>query len=148
MPNISKPARLKEIEGNPGKRTLNKQEPKPSAGPAAPTVMSPRAKTVWGRLVKAMPPGVFTSCDSNLLAAYCEAVAMHQIATAKLAKGPLEATGSMGQVKVSPWFSTQADAARLIVQLGAKLGLDPVSRQQINIDGGDKIDDEFGDLIH
>lgn len=147
MARIAKPQSIKEIEGNPGKRTLAK-EPKPLAGPAAPTVMSPRAKTVWGRLVKAMPPGVFTSCDSNLLAAYCEAVAMHQIATTKLIKGSHETVGSTGQIKVTPWFSAQSDAARLIVQLGAKLGLDPVSRQQINVDGGDKIDDEFGDLIH
>jgi P27 family predicted phage terminase small subunit len=148
MPNIAKPGKLKELSGNPGKRPVNKTEPKPSTGPAAPTVMSPRAKTVWAKLIKAMPPGVFTSCDSHLLAAYCEAAAMHQIATANLIKGPHEAKGSTGQTKLSPWFAAQADAARLIVQLGAKLGLDPVSRQHINAEGGDKIDDEFGDLIH
>lgn len=148
MPNIAKPTKLKEIAGNPGKRSLNKTEPKPSAGPSAPAGMSARAKTVWQKLAFAMPPGVFTACDSYLLAAYCEAVGTHSLATAKLTKGPHETTGSTGQVKLSPWFSAQSDAARLIVQLGAKLGLDPVSRQHINSDKGDQVDNEFGDLIH
>lgn len=148
MPNIAKPTKLKELSGNPGKRALNKREPKPSAGPSAPIGMTPRAKAVWSKLTFAMPLGVFTAVDSYVLAAYCEAVSAHQIATAKLVKGPHEITGSTGQVKISPWFAAQADAARLIVQLGAKLGLDPVSRQNINTDASGKVDDEFGDLIH
>lgn len=148
MARLAKPTALKELAGNPGKRAINKTEPKPKLGLAAPIGMTPRAKTVWAKLSTSMPLGVFTACDSFLLCAYCEAVSVHQTATAKITKGPAETTGSTGQVKVSPWFSTQADAARLIVQLGAKLGLDPVSRQNINSEDSGKVDDEFGDLIH
>lgn len=148
MARLAKPAALKEFDGNPGKRRLNKSEPKPKLGLTAPVGMTARAKTVWLKLSNSMPLGVFTACDTFLLAAYCEAVSVHQTATAKIVKGPAETTGSTGQVKVSPWFSTQADAARLIVQIGAKLGLDPVSRQHINTEDSGKVDDEFGDLIH
>jgi P27 family predicted phage terminase small subunit len=149
MPNIAKPAKVKELSGNPGKRALNKSEPKPTGLPSPPSVMTARAKTVWQRLVKSMPPGVYAATDSYQLAAYCEAVSVHQLATSKIAKGEVEVIGSTGQTKQSHWFGLQADAARLMSTLGAKLGLDPISRQQINsADTGSQVDDEFGDLIH
>lgn len=148
MPNIRKPTKIKELAGNPGKRTLNRAEPKPSGLPSPPTVMSKRGRTVWTRLVTAMPPGVFTATDSFVLAAYCEAAGTHQLATAKIAGGDVEIVGSTGQAKLSHWFGVQSDAARLLATLGAKLGLDPVSRQQINADNGSQGGDEFGDLIH
>lgn len=148
MPNIAKPTRVKELEGNPGKRKLNQSEPKPSGLPAPPTAMTPRAKTVWSRLIKAMPPGVYAATDSYTLAAYCEAVSNHQLATTKIAKGEHEVTGSTGQKKLSHWFAVQSDQARLMASLGARLGLDPVSRQQINVEGGSQVDDEFGDLLN
>jgi len=148
MPNIRKPTRVKELSGNPGKRTLNKVEPKPSGLPMPPSVMSNRAKTIWKRLILAMPPGVFASTDSFALAAYCEAVSTHQLATSKISGGDIEVTGSTGQTKISPWFAVQSDAARLMATLGAKLGLDPVSRQHLNADNGSQGGDEFGDLIH
>lgn len=148
MPAIRKPTAIKEIEGNPGKRALNKSEPKPSGLPSPPTAMSNRAKTVWKRLVVAMPPGVFAATDSYALAAYCEAASNHQLATAKIAGGEIETTGSTGQTKLSPWFAVQSDSARLMATLGAKLGLDPVSRQAINSDHKDQGSDEFGNLIN
>lgn len=143
----AKPTRMKELAGNPGKRPLNKSEPKTSSLPMAPSGMTARAKTAWAKIVHAMPPGVYTALDSNLLAAYCEAVSLHGQATAKLTKGPLEITGSTGQVKVTPWIGVQSEAARLIATLGAKLGLDPVSRQQINSEEGQAAD-EFDGLIN
>ena len=148
MPNIAKPLKVKELGGNPGKRKLNKAEPKPSGLPSPPTVMSARAKTVWGRLVLSMPPGVFAATDSYALAAYCEAVSNHQLATSRIARGEVEVEGSQGQKRLSHWFTVQSDAARLMATLGGKLGLDPVSRQQINANVEGQVDDEFGDLIH
>lgn len=94
--------------------------------------MSASAKTIWAKLVHAMPSGVFTAVDTYVLAAYCEAAARHQYAVKKLEKGPKEVTGSTGQIKLSPWYGEVSDSARLLVTLGSKLGLDPVSRQHIN----------------
>lgn len=136
------------MAGNPGKRKVNKAEPLIAGEPSPPTVMTPRAKTVWKRLVLAMPPGVYALTDSYVLAAYCEAVATHQLATDRITKGPHETTGSTGQTKLSHWFSVQADAARLIISLGAKLGLDPVSRQQLNSGNQAETDSEFDGLIN
>lgn len=148
MPAIRKPTAVKKLAGNPGKRALNKSEPKPSGLPTPPSAMSNRAKTVWKRLVVAMPPGVFAATDSYVLAAYCEAASNHQLATAKIAGGEIETLGSTGQTKLSPWFAVRSDNARLMATLGAKLGLDPVARQGLHTGKEDQGSDEFGDLIH
>lgn len=103
---------------------------------------------IFDRVVLAMPKGVYSSVDSYLLCAYCEAVARHQYAVGKLNRGPKEVKGSTGQIKLSPWFSEVSETARLIVTLGAKLGLDPVSRQHINTDMGGQSTDEFDGLIN
>ncbi len=132
MARPSKPTEIKLLSGNPCNRPLNLTEPRPTGGPVRPTVMTPAAKKIWAKLVTSMPDGIYTTADSHLLAAYCEAVAAHQRATRKIMDGADEIVGSTGQTKISPWFKEQADSARLIVTIGAKLGLDPVSRQQIN----------------
>lgn len=148
MARLAKPTALKKLSGNPGKRALNKSEPRPLGDPSRPTALTPNAKKIWAKLVVAMPEGVFTSADNYLLAAYCEAVATHQLATQHLSTGDYETTGSTGQAKLSPWFGLQSDAARLIVTIGAKLGLDPTSRQNINTGTKEQVADEFSGLIN
>lgn len=142
MPRPRTPTKLKELAGNPGKRPLNKKEPKPKGLPAKPA-LSPLAGKVWDRLTVAMPLGVYTAADTGLLAAYCEAVANHQEATVELAKSAKMVTGSMGQMVPSPWYRIQSDAASKIVQLGARLGLDPIARQQINAESEAPDDEGF-----
>lgn len=147
MARLSKPTAIKELSGNPGKRALNKSEPRPLGDPSRPATLTAAAKKIWAKLVVSMPAGVFTSADNYLLAAYCEAVATHQLATRMLVEGEHECEGSTGQRKLSPWFGLQADNARLIVTIGAKLGLDPVSRQNINTQP-EQADNEFDGLIN
>lgn len=48
-----KPTAVKELEGNPGKRPLNKNEPKPKQiAPKCPSWLEPDAKKEWRRLSK------------------------------------------------------------------------------------------------
>lgn len=144
----SKPTKLKELSDNPGKRKLNKAEPKPYGLPTAPTTLSKDAKAVWARLVVAMPVGVYTAADGFVMALFCEAVASWKTACAMIAKHGPELKGSTGQLKPSPWYAEQRAAAAQIASIGAKLGLDPVSRQNIITEGADGGNDGFGDLIN
>lgn len=144
----AKPTALKELADNPGKRPLKYREPKPTTGPFAPAGMSASGKTIWARLVASMPPGVFTNVDSYILGSYCEAVARHQYAVRKLEKGPKEVEGSTGQVKLSPWFAEVKESARLMVTIGARLGLDPVARQNISTDISQGQANAFDGLIN
>lgn len=144
MGRTSKPTALKELAGNPGKRTLNKTEPKPTGGPREPEHMTTVGQVVWRRTIASMPPGFFTAADTYALASYCEAVAMWTEANIYFSGGgELIGKGSMQQPVVSPWIKIQADSARLMSQLGAKLGLSPVDRTNITMPEGQKDDNPF-----
>lgn len=51
----TKPTAVKKLEGNPGKRKLNKNEPVPAKGmPACSDWLMPEAKKEWKRLAELM----------------------------------------------------------------------------------------------
>ena len=60
-----KPTAVKELEGNPGKRPLNKNEPKPKqTAPKCPSWLEPDAKKEWRRLSKELESmGLLTEVD-------------------------------------------------------------------------------------
>jgi P27 family predicted phage terminase small subunit len=128
----AKPQHLKLIAGNPGKRAVNKSEPKPTGTPVMPASLSPAARPIWTRLIHSMPPGVFAVTDEHLLAAYCEQVVANQTAVAAISQDGMVCTGSQGQQVPSPWIRIMNESARLIHALGPHLGLTPVARQQLN----------------
>lgn len=144
---IAKPTALKLIEGNRGKRKINKREPVATGLPAIPENMTTIGQVIWKRVVGSMPEAVYTTADSFLLGAYCEAVSMWMEATDYFAKGGDRIVkGSSGQDVVSPWVKIQADSARQILQIGARLGLDPAARQALNTPK-ESAPDEFDGLI-
>jgi P27 family predicted phage terminase small subunit len=146
-----RPAKLdavKELAGNPGKRPLNKNAPKATGLPKAPVSVSGFAMTVWKELVGSMPPEVYTKADQYLMAAYCHAVALHEEAVTELALLPSKLVpGSTGQAVQSPWIKTMLEAQRQMVSIGTRLGLDPASRQAMQMSGPkpQKDDDEFAE---
>lgn len=72
-----KPTAVKELEGNPGKRPLNKNEPKPKQiAPKCPSWLEPDAKKEWRRLSKELETmGLLTQVDMAAFAGYCQAYA-------------------------------------------------------------------------
>lgn len=94
-----------------------------------------------------MPVGVYTTADESLLAAYVEAVAdFHEATRAVLTQGRYIA-GSTGQLVLSPAVKDKNEQSRLIMSLGARLGLDPTSRQSLNTPEAAE-QDEFAGLIN
>ena len=69
------PTVLKLIKGNPGKRPINKREPKPEPGlPKCPAHLNDLAKLEWRRVAKELDSvGLLTKLDRAVLAAYCKA---------------------------------------------------------------------------
>jgi len=98
--------------------------------------LSAASLKIWKRIVESMPPGVYTSCDQDLLTAYVIAVhVMNKALSAWKAEGePATVTGSTGQMVTHPLIKTLGEQGRLIATLGTRLGLDPVSRQAIHSD--------------
>jgi P27 family predicted phage terminase small subunit len=73
----SKPTAIKRLEGNPGHRPLDKNEPKIAAGAPIerPCWLTEKAQREWRRIMSALrkTPGLLTTCDRAVLAAYCQA---------------------------------------------------------------------------
>ena len=70
-----RPTHLKILEGNPGKRSLTKNEPKPRpVNPTQPDWLLREAKAEWRRVVPELERmGLLTTVDRAALATYCQA---------------------------------------------------------------------------
>ena len=85
-----KPTRLKLIEGNPGKRPINKRQPNPRLNIPTCPALNPSAKAEWKRLARQMHVlGIITDLDRSALAAYCQAYGRWVEAERKLKETPL-----------------------------------------------------------
>lgn len=135
-----RPTALKILHGERESR-INLNEPKPrNVLPEPPLDMTPDALEVWNYTIRELAPmRIATAADQHLLAAYCEAVAMHRRATRLLAKQELLVEGQRGNLVRNPAVQMQRDAAAQILQLGAQFGLNPRARSEFNQqdDGGE-----------
>src|SRR5579863_5534758 len=130
-----KPTALKKLEGNPGKRKLNDNEPQPDPGrPEMPRGLAPEAAAEWKRILPMLEQmGVLTVVDGTALAAYCSCYAQWRQADRHVAKfGIVIATVDVetGQavLKANPAVRIRSDALRLMNTFLSKFGLDPKSR--------------------
>lgn len=128
-----KPTAVKELEGNPGKRKLNKKEPKPDKGmPTCPEWLLPEAKQEWERLCEKLNQiGVLTEVDMAAFAAYCQSYARW-----KEAQEHIDAEGSTfetekGYQQQTPWVGIANTNQKLMLQAAAEFGLTPSARTRI-----------------
>lgn len=133
-----KPTQQKALSGNPGKRPLNKNEPKPSAMTEvdAPPWLDGVARDVWGwyapRLLKTK---VLTEIDLHNLEAFCMAYSRWRLAEEEVAEKGLTVSTLNGGIQKNPAVTVVNEALRQIATFGALLGLDPSSRSRIAVPG-------------
>lgn len=74
------PSHLRLVQGNRGKRPINKAEPMPARSrPSAPAHISDAAREVWGQAVLILDEmGVLTRADVFAVEVLCEALADHR----------------------------------------------------------------------
>ena len=116
MANLPKPAALRLLAGNPGKRPINTREP--NAGDidtSAPADLSEAAKAHWERLAPMLSAsGVLKQSDRDLLAMYAEGYAVFR---AGVSEGKLNVT-LMAQLR----------------NMLGEMGMTPASRTRIVVD--------------
>ena len=102
-----KPTSLKVLEGNPGKRQLNRNEPKPDASvPKCPAWLSREAKREWKRLVPFLEQaGLLTQIDRAAFAGYCQSYADWVDAKAHIAAEGSTFETPNGYQQQTPWVS-------------------------------------------
>ena len=146
-----KPTALKILEGNPGKRPLNKKEPKPKKGvPSCPAWLMPDAKKEWKRLspeLEAM--GLLSRIDMAAFAGYCQAYARWKEAEEFISKhGSILKTAS-GYIQQIPQVSIAQQNLKQMRSFCSELGLTPSARSRLNIsnEGGVIEGDEMERLL-
>lgn len=162
-----KPTNLKLVTGNPGKRPINKDEPRPDpAIPSPPDFLSKDALIEWGRVTnKLYALGLLTDIDMAVMAAYCQAYGQWAEAQRKLQEQPsvgmsggskktiTKKNGDVvveekrGQFMTNPWIWISNKAWEQMVKAAAEFGMSPSSRSRVTSippDGGDT--NPFDDL--
>ena len=130
-----KPTALKLIDGNPGKRKISGEEPRPPAScPSCPAHLSATAKAEWKRLAGALNGiGLLTQVDRAALAAYCQAYGRWVEAEKKLAETPTLLKMPSGYIQMSPWLTISNKQMELMARYMTELGLTPSSRSRLAV---------------
>ncbi len=147
----------RELEGNPGRKPINENEPKVEpAEVEPPDTLGPDAKEEWDRILPLLfAARIMTKLDRALLTAYCEAwggylkacrevarvgdvIPSHVTCPACKAKDP-ECTRCKGRGWVagnlyqSPHTNVRAMYYKQMTACAAELGMSPISRTRIHV---------------
>jgi P27 family predicted phage terminase small subunit len=121
------------LTGNPGKRRLNEDEPRPNPNiPECPPELGPVARTEWDRLVDELAVlRMLTNLDRAALAAYCGAYALWAEATVQLQKYGAMIKSPTGFPIQSPYLSIVNRQAEIMMRIASEFGFTPASRSRI-----------------
>lgn len=145
-----KPTHLKVVSGNPGKRALNKREPKPKRViPSCPEHLSTASKVAWGKLCVLLDRmGVLTEADALALERLCDCYAeilecrelIERDGRTYSSTGTAKRDGDEPQflMKANPAVAMLADADRRFKGYLVEFGLTPAARSKVQVkDDGD-----------
>jgi P27 family predicted phage terminase small subunit len=137
-----KPTRLKLLTGNPGKRPLNANEPKPEvAMPDCPVELGLVARREWDRMATELASlRILTQLDRAALAAYCGAYAMWAEATESIQKYGTMVKSPTGYPVQSPYVSIANRQAEIMMRIACEFGFTPASRSRISTPTRDEHD--------
>jgi P27 family predicted phage terminase small subunit len=139
-----KPTALKLVAGNPGKRSLNKQEPDPSylTDLTPPVWLSKAAQAVWHEMAPAAARAkLLTEVDVQAFAMGCNAIAQYRQATARAgehsvkSKTVLDNDGKPVEAgeHINPWTLVQSMSFKQAMVVFDKFGMTPQARTRIAI---------------
>lgn len=141
-----KPTVVKLFEGNPGKRALNKDEPKVPPTKLRPTTwLSVEAKREWRRVAKLLAKyKMITELDRQLLEAYCTAYARWREAEEEIDLLVVRRKRKNFWIqKQNPYLAVSNMARKQMMECLAELGLTPSGRSRF-IQAGKKRGDDDG----
>jgi P27 family predicted phage terminase small subunit len=130
-----KPTAIRRLQGNPGKRAWNHDEPVPPDGiPRCPDHLTQVARTEWRRVARALHGmGVLTLIDRAALAAYCAAYSRWVEAEEKLKETPTLYKTPSGYVQQSPWLGIANKQMELMGRYMTELGMTPAARSRVAV---------------
>ena len=144
-----KPTAVKVLEGNPGKRSLNTNEPKPvKKAPRCPAWLEDEAKKEWKRMAKQMEQlGILTEIDMAAFAGYCQAYARWKEAEEFITQhGTIVKTPS-GYWQQVPQVSIAQTYLKIMNRFCEQFGLTPSSRSRIVAENGEDKESDAMELL-
>ena len=130
-----KPTAIKVLAGNPGRRPVNKAEPRfhvPERTPSPPAFLSDSAAEVWRDLGKLLrDAGLFTVVDRYALAMFCAVTARWMEAERKLQQAGPVITSDAGGMYQNPWLHVANKAWGQMRQMLSEFGLTPAERSRL-----------------
>jgi len=141
-----KPTNLRLLQGNPGKRPLNKKEPKPKPRtPPCPRHLMPRAKKEWRRVCKELQAlGIITAIDRSVLAMYCQYWARWCDAEERVRHDGEVIRTTNGNRIQNPELGVANRAAELCHKFAAEFGMTPSSRTRVSTEwAAPPLDDDW-----
>lgn len=146
-----KPTNLKVLEGNPGKRPLPKNEPKPAPiAPKCPSWLPAAGKRLWKQLApKLSALGLFTEVDGAAFAAMCLHWALLTEAAVDLKRrgAVVDSAREDGAMVKNPSLQVLRDNSSAFAQYAARFGLTPQDRCRISVPGAETDDDGMDALL-
>jgi len=134
-----KPTHLKLIEGNPGKRKLNENEPTPPPGiPKCPSWLSAKAKHAWRYIAPLLDGmGVVTVADKMAIELMCDAYSEYRDArdTVRREGAYYETESGNGSTmkRLHPAVNHSADAWRRVRLMAIEYGLTAAARSKLSV---------------
>jgi phage terminase small subunit len=146
---VKKPAAVRILEGNPGRRPIDLPEVEASGEPFIPEHLPDDARGCIDVVKSSMPPGVYSRLDSFLLAAFGMAWMIHKMAAIEVSNPAFEwtTTNTKGTQVPSPWLKILNQQAMILASLGDRLGLDPKSRAALKLPSARQQRSKFEGLI-
>ena len=125
-----KPTALKRLEGNPGRRPLNRMEPMPPVVQLkCPGHLLPEAKKEWKRLAPVlMDLGLLTAADAVPFEGYCTAYARWLEAQDEINRHGSIYKDNEGKIRPNPFIAIANQQMREIKSFAAEFGLTPSTR--------------------
>lgn len=130
------PTKLKIVRGNPGRRPLNENEPKPEviAAPPAPDYMNELAQNEWERMAsKLSEMGLLTALDLPALEFYCQCYARSREAEDELQKTGITIETKHGNVIQNPLVGIANKSKELAAKFLVEFGMTPSSRSKVKV---------------
>lgn len=153
-----KPAHLKLLEGNSGRRPIPQNEPRPESCelPEPPAFLTVDARKEWDHVATQLHRlGLLTMIDVAALAAYCQAYGRWLTAERAIAAmaerdqltGGLMIKTTKGNAIQNPLVGTSNTASRDMVKYAAEFGLTPSARARIGLSFSTAQKSKFDGLI-
>lgn len=142
------PTWLKLVNGVPGHRPLNLDEPIPEGEVGEPPEWYPPLMAqLWKDAVAAAPTGLLKLLDRSILNVWVTACAHHQEACEKIAQfGSVIKHPVQGTPMASPFIAICTKNAELMMRAAAEMGFSPSSRSKVKVDAGRTVGNRFAEL--